>query len=120
MAKQIILYNLRDDVTEEDYVKWCEDYKGPVMLAVKPARNFTLLRLLDGEGGDGQKEVPPSPAKTPYRYMGIMEVGDLEEWAKNTEADEEFSERFATAWFTDWVADFCALDSVELYYGDSD
>jgi len=29
MAKEIILYNLRDDVKEEDYVKWCKEYKGP-------------------------------------------------------------------------------------------
>jgi len=30
MPKEIILYNLKDEVTEADYVKWCETYKGPL------------------------------------------------------------------------------------------
>ncbi len=34
MAKEIILYNLRDNLNEEDYVKWCENYKGPLPIGL--------------------------------------------------------------------------------------
>ena len=30
MPKQIILYNLRDDVKEEDYIKWANDFTSKV------------------------------------------------------------------------------------------
>ena len=40
MAKEIILYNLRDDVTEEDYVKWCESYKGPLLLGLSGSKSW--------------------------------------------------------------------------------
>ena len=59
MPKQIILYNLLDGVSEEDYIKWCEDYKCPVMLGVKSAKRFTLPRILQGEKGDGQRGIEP-------------------------------------------------------------
>ena len=115
MPKQIILYNLQDGVKEEDYIKWCEDYKGPVMLGVKSAKRFTLLRVLGGERGDGQKGIEPAQAKFPYRYIGIMDVEGLEEWRTNTAASKEFSEEFAAEWFTKWAADFYALDADEIY-----
>jgi hypothetical protein len=30
MPKQMILYNLREDVKDEDYIKWCHEFKGPL------------------------------------------------------------------------------------------
>ena len=42
MAKQIIMYNLKDSVTEEDYVKWCESYKGPLLLGFRGAKSYNI------------------------------------------------------------------------------
>ena len=120
MAKQMILYNLRDDVKEEDYIKWCEEYKGPLLLGLKSGKSFTLLRMLGGVKGDGQKGIPPEETKSPYRFIGIMDVTSLKDWKKETEASKEFSEEFDPQWFTKWVADFYALGGEDAYYGESE
>ena len=52
MAKEIILYNLRDDVKEEDYVKWCEDYKGPLLIGLPGSKSFTLLKMMGEVQGE--------------------------------------------------------------------
>ena len=62
MAKEIILYNLRDDVKEEDYIKWCESFKGPLLLDLSASRSFTLVRMMGGMTGNGQEGTPPSSA----------------------------------------------------------
>ena len=82
MAKEIILYNLRDDVKEEDYVKWCASYKGPLLLSLPGAKTFTLAKMMGGMTGDGQKGTPPSPAGSPYKYVGIMDIRALKSGAR--------------------------------------
>ena len=48
MSKEIILYNLKDGVADEDYKKWCEEYKGPVLLSLNSAKTFTLVKMMGG------------------------------------------------------------------------
>jgi hypothetical protein len=119
MVKEIILYNLRDDVTEEDYKKWCEDYKGPLLLGLPGSKSFTLLKMMGGIQGDGQKGNPPNPTKSPFNYIGILDATSLEEWNKAHET-KAFKEEFFPQWFSKWVADFYVLGGVELYYGKSE
>ena len=118
MAKEIILYNLRDDVKEEDYVKWCEDYKGPLLIGLPGSKGFTLLKMMGGVQGDGQKGSPPSPTKPPFSYIGILDLTSPEEWGKSRES-EAFKE-FLSRWLFKWVADFYILGGTELYHGESD
>ncbi|MBW2066251.1 MAG: hypothetical protein JRJ03_15160 [Deltaproteobacteria bacterium] len=118
MPKEIILYNLKDDVKEEDYVKWCETYKGPLLLGQQGAKAFTLLKMMGGIQGNGQKGNPPSPTKSPFNYIGIMDVTSLEEWGKARET-KAFKEEFFPQWFSKWVADFYVLGGIELYHGES-
>jgi hypothetical protein len=108
MAKEIILYNLRDDVKEEDYVKWCEDYKGPLLLGLSGSKSFTLLKMMGGIQGDG-----------PFNYIGILDATSLEEWNKAHET-KAFKEEFFPQWFSKWVGDFYVLGGVELYHGESE
>jgi hypothetical protein len=117
MAKEIILYNLRDDVKEKDYVKWCEDYKGPLLIGLPGSRSFTLLKMLGGVQGDGQQGNPPSPTKPPFNYIGILDATSLEEWGKSRES-EAFKE-FLSQWLSKWAADFHILGGIELYHGES-
>ena len=72
MAKEIILYNLRDDVTDEDYKKWCEEYKGPVLLGLDSVKRFTLVNMLGGIKGNGKESIPPEETKPPFKYVGIL------------------------------------------------
>jgi len=118
MAKEIILYNLRDDVKEEDYVKWCEDYKGPLLTGLPGSKSFTLLKMMGGIQGNGQKVSPPSPTKSPFNYVGILDTTSLEEWRKSRET-KAFKE-FLSQWLSEWAADFYILGGVELYHRESD
>ena len=117
MPKEIILYNLRDEVKEKDYVKWCEDYKGPLLIGLPGSRSFTLLKMLGGVQGDGQQGNPPSPTKPPFNYIGILDATSLEAWGKSRES-EAFKE-FLSRWLSKWVADFHILEGIELYHGES-
>jgi hypothetical protein len=118
MAKEIILYNLRDDVKEEDYVQWCEYYKGPLLIGLPGSKSFTLLKMMGGVQGDGRKGSLPSPTKPPFNYIGILDVTSLEDWGKSRES-EAFKE-FFSRWLSKWVADFFILGGIELYHGESD
>ncbi len=117
MAKEIILYNLRDDVKEEEYVQWCEYYKGPLLIGLPGSRSFTLLKMMGGAQGDGRKGSPPSSTKPPFNYIGILDVTSLEEWGKSRES-QAFKE-FLSQWLSKWVADFYILGGTELYHGES-
>ena len=119
MPKEIILYNLREDVTEEDYRKWCEEYKGPLLLGLNSSRGFTLLKMLGGVKGNGKEGVPPEQTKSPYQCIGILDVESLEEWKKDT-TSKSFKDEFFPQWFSKWVADFYILGGTELYHGKSD
>ena len=119
MAKEFILYNLRDDVKEEDYVKWCEDYKGPFLLGLPGSKSFTLVKMMGGAQGNGQKGNLPNPTKSPFNYIGILDATSLEEWGKSRES-KAFKEEFFPQFFSKWGADFYILGGVELYHGESD
>ena len=120
MPKQIILYNLRDDVKEEDYIKWCEEYKGPLLLGLNSSKRFTLLRMLGGLKGNGQAGIRHEETKSPYRFIGILDIENLETWKKVTKTSKAFVEEFSPQWFTNWVADFYTLSGEEVYDKESD
>jgi hypothetical protein len=117
MAKEIILYNLRADVKEEDYVKWCESYKGPLLLSLPGSKSFTLVKMMGGVTGNGQKGHTPGPTGSPYQFIGIMDLTSLEEWGKAHET-AKFKDEFFSQWFARWVGDFYVLGGVEVYYGE--
>jgi hypothetical protein len=117
MAKEIILYNLRDDVKEKDYVKWVEDYKGPLLIGLPGSRSFTLLKMTQGVWGNSQKGSPPGPTKPPFNYIGILDATSLEEWGKSRES-KAFKE-FFSQWVSKWAADFSVLGGIELYHRES-
>jgi hypothetical protein len=118
MPKEIILYNLRDEVKEEDYKKWCEDYKGPLLLGLPGSKSFALLRMMGGVQGNGQEGKAPNPTPSPFNYIGILDVTSIEEWGKARES-KAFKEEFFPQWFSKWVADFYILGGEEVYYGES-
>jgi hypothetical protein len=118
MAKEIILYNLREDVSEEDYIKWCKTYKGPFLLGLQGTRSFTLVKLLGGMTGNGKEGAPPAPTAPPYKYIGILDAASQEDWDKARES-KEFKEEFFPQWFSQWVADFYVLGGVDVYHGEN-
>ena len=118
MPKEIILYNLKEGVSEEDYKKWCEDYKGPILLGLDSTKTFTLVKMLGGIKGNGKEGIPPEPTKPPFTYIGILDIESLEGWNKDRES-KAFEEEFFPQWFSKWVADFYVLGGTEVYFGQS-
>jgi hypothetical protein len=118
MAKEIILYNLKDNVTEEDYINWCKSYKGPLLLGLNGSKSFTLLKMLGGITGNGKEGKSPQPSSSPYKYIGILDVTSQEDWDKARDS-KRFKEDFFPQWFSNWVADFYVLAGTELYHNEN-
>ena len=114
MAKEIILYNLKESITEEDYINWCRSYKGPLLLGLSGSKSFTLLKMVGGIAGNGKEKIIPKPSDSPFKYIGILDVTSQDAWDKARET-KEFKEDFFPQWFANWVADFYVLAGTELY-----
>ncbi len=115
MAKQFVLYNLKDDIKEEDFVKWLNEFKGPFITGLSAVKRYTLTtvkRAVQAKGG------PPGPVESPYKLAAVVELTSLEDYAKDTETQpykEEFMPQFAK-----WVKDFLILQADEFYDKESD
>ncbi|UCB47762.1 MAG: hypothetical protein JSW56_11365 [Deltaproteobacteria bacterium] len=119
MPKQIILYNLREDVKEEDYIKWCNSFKGPLLLGLNSTKSFTLLRMLGGRKGNGQQGISPEKTKPPFRFVGILDISSPEEWMKDM-ASDTYQKDFFPKFFSEWAGEFYAIIGEEVYHGESD
>ena len=118
MPKQIILYNLQDGVAPDDYIKWVETFKGPLLLNLPSAKSYTLLQMKGGKTGDGQNGVMPEDTPSPYQFIGIMEVTSAEEWIRDTQTDA-YQKEFFPQFFKKWGAKFYAILGDVVYSGES-
>ena len=118
MSKNFILYNLRDDVKDEDYISWCHAFKGPLLLGLPSVKSFTLVKMLGGRKGDGQKGVPPEETKSPFKFVGILDITSRDEWMRDTQT-RAYKEEFFPQFFSKWGADFYAIVGEEVYQGES-
>jgi hypothetical protein len=114
MPKQIILYNLRDDVSEEDYVEWCNEFKGPTIMGLPSTRSLTLMRMSTGKKGNGKLAVTPEDAEPPFRFIGVLDIRDRGDYLKDM-ASKAYQEDFFPQWFNNWVADFYAVPGDEVF-----
>ena len=94
MAKQFVLYNLKDDVNEEDFEKWVNEFKGPLISGLNAVKSYTLTKV----GGAIKAECgPPGPVDSPYRFVGVVDLTSLEDYARDQETPvykEEFMPQF--------------------------
>ena len=114
MPKHIILYNLKDGVTDEDCQKWCKSYKGSLLLSLDACKSFTLVKMFGGMKGDGRGPYPPQETPAPFTYIGVLDVTNLEKSNKDTETKGS-KEDFFPKWLSDRVADFYVLVGDEIY-----
>lgn len=85
MAREIILYNLVPEITDEEYAEYVKSFKGPFIESQPGAKKFTLVKITDSAKG-----------VIPYKYVGIVDVTSLDEW-KKTMAAEPF-QNFIKDW----------------------
>ncbi|MBN2239493.1 MAG: hypothetical protein JW712_06950 [Dehalococcoidales bacterium] len=102
MAKQFILYKLADHVTDEEYEKYVVNEKGPLLDSLSSVKKFELVRTVD---------TPDGPA--PYRYVGIMHITSMEDFAKNDAPSQAFQD-FMARW-QPMVSEVQMLSGEEIY-----
>jgi hypothetical protein len=94
--------------------KWCNTYKGPLLLGLDSVKQFTLVNMLGGIKGDGSKGQLPEETPPPYKYIGIVDATDLAAMQKDSES-KAFKEEFFPQWFSKWVGDFYVLVGMEVF-----
>ncbi len=119
MPKQFIIYNLRDDVTVEDYLKWVNEFKGPLLLGLGSTKSYTLCKVTAAVKLDPTKGQPPELVEPPFKLVAILEVNSLEEWAKDRES-KAYKEDFMPKYMANWAADTLLLQAEEIYEKESE
>jgi hypothetical protein len=110
MAKIFILYNLKDEASEEEFEKWVDDYKGPLISGLSAVKSYTLTKVggaMKAEGG------PPGPAESPYRLVGIVDVTSFEDYAKDQQTPA-YKDEFMPQ-FLQWVKNVVILRAEEIF-----
>jgi len=101
---------LKDDVTEEDFIKFVNEYKGPFVTGLSAVKRYTLTtvkRAMQAKGG------PPGPVETPYKIAAVVDLTSLEDYAKDQQSQayqEEFLPKFAK-----YAKDVLILQADEFY-----
>ena len=103
MAKEIILYNLKPEVTDEEYAKYCQEDKGPFLNSLPSCKSFTLVKIMASAKGE-----------IPYKYVGIVDATSSADWKRDTETPE--FQKFLAGWVPK-VADFHILIGEEVFGG---
>lgn len=103
MAKQIILYNLAEHVTDEQYKEYVQTEKGPLLDSLPGARKFEMVKIT----GAMQGEIP-------YHYCGIMHIDDMEKFMREAAPSKEFQD-FSKKWSTMVQPGFVTLMGEEIY-----
>jgi hypothetical protein len=102
MPKEIILYNLKEGVTDEAYQDYVKNEKGPLLESLSAAKKFELVRITGSASG-----------KIPYQYVGILHLTSLDDFYQKDAPSPKFQE-FLEKWQTK-VADFHILSGEEVY-----
>lgn len=102
MAKRIILYNLAEHMTDEQFKYYVVNEKGPLISSLPSVKKYELIKVTGAPG-----------AKTPYRYVGIVHVTNIEDFdqkAAPTQKYQDFLKKFMPM-----VKDIVILSGEEIY-----
>ncbi len=102
MAKEIILYNLAPNVTDEEYKEYVTKEKGPLLESLSSVKKFELVKITQAATGE-----------IPFKYVGILDVNSLEEFYQKDAPSQKF-QGFLKTWQTK-VANFHILAGEEIY-----
>jgi hypothetical protein len=100
MPKQLILYNLAEGISKEDYQKYVDEKKGPFFVGLPAVTSYTLMEIKSED--------------SPCQYAGIVETDNPAELQKATQSPA-FGE-FLQEWMPK-VKDVQIMFGVEVYQG---
>jgi hypothetical protein len=81
MAKQIILYNLARNVTDEAYKEYVIKEKGPFLNGLPSVTKYEAVKITGAASG-----------KIPYKYIGIIHIKNLDNFLKKDTTTQKFKE----------------------------
>jgi hypothetical protein len=102
MAKQIILYNLAKNVSDEQYKDYVTKEKGPLLESFSSVDKFELVKIVGSASGN-----------IPYKYVGILSINNLDDFSSKDVPSPKF-QNFMNKWQS-MVSDFHILVGEEIY-----
>lgn len=102
MAKEIILYNLAEHVTDDEYKEYVTKEKGPLLESLSSTKKFELVRITKSATGE-----------IPYQYVGILHLNSLDEFYQKDAPSQKFQD-FLKKWQS-MVADYHILAGEDIY-----
>jgi hypothetical protein len=79
MLAMIVLINLKDGVSPEDYERWVLESYAPAVKSLPSVEDWRDYRASGLLGSD---------AAPPYRYVVTLEVGDVEQLGRDMQGEE--------------------------------
>jgi hypothetical protein len=79
MPTMIVLVNLKDDVTPEEYERWLDERYVPAVLGLPSVDEWRGYRVGGLAGASGEP---------PYRYIVAVEINELEQLGKDIESEQ--------------------------------
>ena len=84
MPKEIILYNLADNVTDEQYKDFVKKEKGPTIDSLPAVKKYQLIKIKGAETGE-----------VPFNYVGVVDLNDLDEFYQTDKKTQKFQDLLA-------------------------
>jgi len=102
MAKEIILYNLAKNITDDEYLGFVTKEKGPLLESLSSVKKFELVKITGAATGE-----------IPFKYVGILHLKSLDEFYQKDAPSQKFQD-FLKKW-QPMTSDFHILFGEEIY-----
>jgi hypothetical protein len=102
VAKEIVLYNLAENVTDEQYKEFVTKEKGPLLDSLPSVKKFELVKIMGAAAGE-----------IPFKYVGILHLKDAKEFQEKDAPSQKFQD-FLKKW-QPMTSDFHILFGEEIY-----
>ena len=102
MSKRIILYNLAEHVTDEEFKDYVINEKGPLIDSLPSVKKYELVKITGSMKGE-----------IPYKYVGIVHVTSLDEFNQKDAKTQKYQDFLAK--FGPMVSDLQMLAGEEIY-----
>jgi hypothetical protein len=102
MAKEIILYNLADHITDEEFKDYVKNEKGPLIESLPSVKKYTLVHITKSPTGE-----------IPHEYIGIVDITSIEDFLKTDTQLQKYQDFRAK--FQTMVKDLQILFGEDIY-----
>jgi len=102
VVKEIILYNLAANISDDEYKDYVTGEKGPLMDSLTSVEKLEEVKITGSVTGE-----------IPYKYIGIMHLTSLEGYYQKDVPSQKF-QAFLAKWKT-MVSDFHVLSGEQIY-----